>query len=312
MFMKLSLIAFAIIHASSGQTLLTPMSRPNRLSFWKDSGFQEMVGPLHLPTDASQKDTIEVWLKLPDTGKVTAQLINDSLEERYTLVYPPGTIADRVEYQKGDPSGVGDVRGARIDENGATRFHVYETVPKTDFSMLQGFEWPRVGDVADVVAGDALAWLFYPSAESKVRNQFRELNHCGKCHQENAPIPSTTLGDFRYESDSRGFFQPLTVLSDEVTVRNHRPRDLNADDPFVTVYCENQPVKALTNASGARWYECAKNIAPVGKLDIVAALKAKDTHAQALCQARRYFFEHMDDSARAAFGAAFRECQISE
>ena len=281
---------------------------PNQVDYWKNEGFEKMEGPLRLPTDGSETDIIQVWLKLPENAKLTAQRINDSQEDRYTLIYPPGTIADRIEFEIGS-GGVDDVRGSRIDVDGSPLFHVYETAPGTDQSWLEGYEWRRSDDVADVIAGEALIKLLYPHASQGVKNHFRQLNHCGACHEPNAPSPLTTASPFRFESDTQGFFQPITVLQNEMTVRDHRSRDINADDPFITVWCGNQPTKAVVSGMD-RWYSCPNEQAPVGKLDIVAALAAKDAHALQICESRAYLFRHMDDNAQAAFAPAFEECKI--
>ncbi|MFL5815706.1 MAG: hypothetical protein ACJ763_19205 [Bdellovibrionia bacterium] len=279
---------------------------PNQRDYWKNSGFVEMVAPLRLPSNRQGTDIIQVWLKLPENRKITAYRINDSREDRYTLVYPPGTIADRVEFDS-PIYGVGDVRGARIDENGSAVFHVFEPAPGVDYHQLAGYEWARKDDVADVAAGEALVALFYPRANEAIRNQFRQSNHCGACHQQNAPAPVSTAAPFRYMSDVQGFFQPIAVLQDTMTVRNHRAADLNANDRFITVYCGNQPTRAKWN-DWAIWYECPQGQVPVGKLDMASALQAKDPHAIQVCEARAYLYRHMDEKARAAFAPAFAEC----
>jgi hypothetical protein len=92
-------------------------------------------------------------------------------------------------------------------------------------------------------------------------------------------------------------------------VRDHRIRDLNADDPYVTVWCGNEPVHA-TVSGAARWYVCPGGQAPLGKLDLAAALRARDPHALQLCASRSYLYRHMDERAREAFAQAFQECGI--
>src|SRR5437868_6597366 len=83
-------------------------------------------------------------------------------------------------------------------------------------------------------------------------------NHCGGCHLINAPAPSVTQTRPSFSSDSHGFFQPMTVLDDSMVIRSHRRWDLNADDPFVTVLCGAQPVRATTNGD-SRGYSCPDN-----------------------------------------------------
>lgn len=284
------------------------LSLPNDQSYWQKAGYAKMVGPLHLPTNAEQTDVIQVWLKLPEGAKVSAQRIFDSRESRFTLVYPAGTIASRVEFQS-DGASVGDVRGARIDQDGKTIFHVYEPSPLASPGEIVGYEWPRQDDAADAAAGQRLAHLYFPRGDEPRLPGFLKHNRCLGCHQENAPSPAVITSPLQYQSDSRGFLQTPSVLSDEITVRNHREWDLNADDRFVTVTCSGQPVKAVTRA-GMRGYACPNGVAPMGRLDVAAALAAGEQHAKDLCASRRYLFDHMDDGARAAFAPAFTECGI--
>lgn len=302
-----SILSLAIFAKSAWAAPVGPVLRmPNDRDYWKNNGFVEMVAPLRLPSNRQGTDIIQVWLKLPEIGRITAFRVNDSQEDRYTLVFPPGTVADRVEFDS-PIFGVGDVRGARIDANGNSIFHVFERAPSFDYHQLVGYEWQRKDDLADVAAGEALVALFYPNANEAIRNQFRQLNHCGACHLQNAPAPVSFASPFRYMSDAEGFFQPISVLQTEMTVRNHRPADLNSNDRFITVYCGTQPIRAKWN-EWAIWYECPQGQVPVGKLNMAAALQARDPHALQVCQSRAYLFKHMDEKARAAFAPAFAEC----
>jgi hypothetical protein len=237
-----------------GQFLSTPFDAPGPLiylpndpSYWKTSGYQNIIAPLRLPTDTSETDMIRVWLKVPDEGRISALRI---ASDRYTLVYPPGTIADRVELDASMP-GVDDVRGATLDADGRSIFHVFEKTPGSDGKWLSGYEWRRDDDHADRFAGEALANLYFPQGPESARRDFLRHNQCSNCHQANAPTPATTAPPYRFQSDTQGFFQPLSTLQSEVEVRNHRPRDLNAEDPFVTVRCGNPSMRSNTARSAA-------------------------------------------------------------
>src|SRR5262249_47634760 len=89
---------------------------------WIDRGYAEMVAPLRLPSRLDDSSAIEIWLKLPDQGKITVKHLPD--QKRDTLVYPPGTIADRLELLEAGKR-VADVRGTELFEGGREAFHVY-------------------------------------------------------------------------------------------------------------------------------------------------------------------------------------------
>lgn len=278
---------------------------PNDLNYWKNSGFHEMVPLLKLPSDRTGSDLIRVWVKLPENGKLTVKWIGE--QNRYSLEYPAGTIADRVESFRQD---ISDVRGASIDSNGNTVFHVYETAPNLDPNYIYGYEWQRVDDNADQMMAEQLIHLYYPNGDFNGGQdiaEFRDHNHCLQCHAVNQPTPLTDSHLLGYESDERGFFQPLAVLQDSMTVRYHRPWDLNADDHFVSVWCGAQRIQALIQGD-SRWYECPDHEAPTGKLDLQKALSQKDPHALGLCESRKYLYEHMDDKAQSVYRQAFEEC----
>ncbi len=292
---------------------------PNRVSYWQQSGFVEMVPPVRLPTDKSIHEFIMVWLRIPAGKKVSVQWLAD--EKRYTLKFPPGTVADRIdggEHAKQamfTVDGIADVRGARIDADGRTWWHVYEPVPGESSKWLRGFSWLRAGPVGDSLAGDSLVALYYPGAPPRAKTEmatFRRLNQCTACHQKNRPIPTTATGNGRAkpETDADGFYQPITVLSDTMTLVNIRPWDLNADDPYITVRCGKDKAELTTKGGFYRRYICADHVVPVGTLDMAAALEHKDPHALEVCAARKYLYEHMTAEDRKLFAPAFAECSI--
>ncbi|MGH8283847.1 MAG: hypothetical protein ACRESE_08390, partial [Gammaproteobacteria bacterium] len=180
---------------------------------------------------------------------------------------------------------------------------------------LSGYSWLRTGPADDNLAADSLLKLYYPGASAKAKQEmamFRRLNQCGACHQANRPVPTTTAssGLALSETDAHGFFQPITVLTDSMTVVNDRPWDLNADDPYITVWCGNDKAELTTKGDSYRRYTCPGNSAPVGKLDMAAALKHKDRHALKVCAARKYLYQHMDQKGREPFASGFAECGI--
>src|SRR5487761_204567 len=181
------------VHALGAQDIqLHPVQIPNNPEYWHDAGFVDMVGPMRLPTDKSTGDHIAVWVRIPKDGKITVQWLSD--QKRYTLKFPPGTVADRVESAKDEQEammtvhGIEDVRGARIGEDGRIWFHDYEPVPGEPVKWLKGYEWLRSDPVGDNQAADSLIGLFYPGAPAKAKQEmaeFRRLNQCGVCHLVN-------------------------------------------------------------------------------------------------------------------------------
>ena len=130
-----------------------------------------------LPTNKRNDNAIRVWLRIPDGRKITLRRLDD---QRSTLAFPPGTVADRVETMKGEQkamvliNGIEDVRGATIDQDGGTFFHVYEPVPDGPPDRLRGYEWPRSDNAADDRA-DSLVALFYPSAGEAAQAEARAV-----------------------------------------------------------------------------------------------------------------------------------------
>lgn len=319
------LVGFGVPALGAPDIKIHPVQLPDDLNYWPDAGFVDMVGPTRLPTEKSIQDHIAVWVRLPEKGVIKVTWLPD--QKRYTLLFPPGTVADRVESMKNAKqamltiNGIQDVRGARIGADGQTWFHDYEPVPGTPGKWLKGFEWLRSGGpVGDDLAADSLIKLFYPGAPAKAKveiAQYRRLNQCGACHVVNRPAPTSTEATSSDNprprlllsmTDADGFYQPITVMTDTMVVRNHRPWGLNADDPYITVMCGDQRIAAITN-DGARYYVCADGKVPTGTLDMASALQHKDPHAFKVCKARNYLYEHMDAEGKKIYKKYYVECK---
>jgi hypothetical protein len=306
-----------LLAAQAAGAPMRPVQIPNDVSYWEKSGFVEMVPPIRLPTDKVNDNAIQVWVKLPARGTITGTWLEP--QHRFSLKFPAGTIADRVEIYKHEAKAmlvvrdIEDVRGARIDSDGQSIFHVYEPIPGGDERWLKGYEWRRTDNEGDRIAGESLITLYYPGTPDKAGAEmqlFQRLNQCGACHHPDRPVPMVASKPLMPATDSHGFYQPLTVLDDSMTVRTHRKWDLNADDPFVSVWCGSQRVSAITMGD-SRGYMCPDGAVAVGRLDLRAALAAKDGHALQVCKARRYLFDHMDGQARAAYRLSFEGCSIN-
>ncbi|MGH8273437.1 MAG: hypothetical protein ACRES9_04140 [Gammaproteobacteria bacterium] len=299
---------------------------PNRIGYWAQHGFVDMVPPVRLPTDKTTNEKIMVWLRIPAGKKITVQWLAD--QKRYTLKFPPGTVTDRIDSGENQKqamfvvNGIADVRGARIDADGRTWWHVYEPVPGESSKWLRGYAWLRIGPKGDNRAADSLIKLYYPGAPAKAKQEmavFRRLNQCSACHRINRPVPTKTLplkflGHVIFvatpETDGDGFFQPITVLTDTMTLVNSRAWDLNAGDPYIMVWCGKDKAKLTTRGDSWRRYLCPDRGVPVGKLDMAAALKHKDPHALKVCVARKYLYQHMNEKGRKDFARFFAECSI--
>jgi hypothetical protein len=301
---------------------------PNRISYWQQAGFVEMVPPVRLPTDKRIHEYIRVWLRIPAGEKIAVKWLPG--QKRFTLKFPPGTVADRIdggEHAKQamfTVDGIADVRGATIAADGRTWWHVYEPVPGESSKWLHGFAWLRSGAVGDDLAADSLIRLYYPGAPAKANKEmaeFRRLNQCGACHMPDRPVPTTTTGnDLSFpttssgmsvpETDADGFYQPITVLTDSMTLVNIRPWDLNVDDRYITVWCGKVRATLTTKGSDYRRYLCPDHGVPVGRLDMATALAHGDRHALEVCAARKYLYQHMSARDRKDFVDAFAECSI--
>lgn len=306
--------------ANAQDIQLRPIEIPNDISHWPRSGFVEMVPIVQLPTNRRGDNMVRVWLRVPDGGTIGVRWLEE--QQRHVPVFPPGTVADRVETMKNEPkamlviNGIEDVRGATIDQDGRTRFHVYEPVPGGPAGVLRGYEWLRIDNQSDNRAADSLISLFYPNAPDSAQAEmrlFRRLNQCGACHQPNRPTPTTSslmlASPSHLPTDAYGFFQPLAVLESSMNVRASRPWDLNADDPFVSVWCGDERIHAVTDGD-RRGYKCSGGQPAIGRLDMVAALAKKDAHALAVCASRKYLYQHMNTQARDAYRRSFTECSI--
>jgi hypothetical protein len=288
---------------------------------WASGAFAEMVPPIRLPTSFDGEDHITVWVRIPDGSPVRAERDGD----RWTLVYPPGTVADRVEMREPvDIDGehawrVSDVRGTRLGDNGTEYFHVLRAVAR-DNPRLAGFEWTRDDPAGAHMAIDRLEDLLRKgllrdvdeSKRTPMLARLRRLNDCASCHEhDRGERSSRSEGGPHRSTDRAGFYAMLSVLGDAAPLETHRPRDTNVDDPFVEVSCGADTASLVNTRGGAR-YTCPGDRVPVARLNVAKAIEAGQPHAAAVCRSRRYLYDHMDVAARAAFAPSFTACGIRE
>lgn len=293
-------------------------------SHWQDHGFVEMVPAIRLPTSQARDDMIRVYLRLPGDRKITAHGLGE--QQRPTLVYPPGTEAARVESLRfKDPNGtwretVVDVRGTRIREPGRQHYYALRPESGAPQAPLAGWSWPAADPVAQqqascklqALARQAGGPLGRPPMRGSELDELRTLNQCGSCHTinhrrelsiEHAPMP-------RRETDSAGFFTPLSVLNDHAPMAATRPLDTNICDRLVSVRCDGQSAR-LVQEAGWTWYRCPDDRVPVGHRDTRTGLQNKDAYTQAVCASRRYLHDHMEHTARRLFAGSFQACGIT-
>jgi hypothetical protein len=295
-------------------------------SYWSREGYVLMDAPVRPPTSEDGRERIVVYLKLPAGGVVTSHAVE--AESRVSLEYPAGTVADRVEYVGSGPIDtlpqadwrVMDVRGTSFRAAGE-EFHVYRAPKDARSSALLGVAWPRGDAEAQEEATSALVGLveddriFSPrfvEGHARFTTELRFLNDCGGCHvhdraprlREDAP-PAPNRG-----ADSSGLFQVPTVLSDRAPLETYRPRNANADDPFVRFVCGASEEPAIVDKGGLGHVTCAGGEVPEGVLDLGTAIRLSDAHALRVCASRRSLFEHLDEEGKTAYRSAMAECDL--
>jgi hypothetical protein len=280
---------------------------------WVEAGFVELVPAIRPPSTPDERDRITVWIRLPGAARITSA---PSAAGGMTLAVPPETVADRVEYitptgASPDAPATGnviDVRGTRFVPGGAELFHVLR--PGTG-AGLRGFEWPRHDQGASEQATRRLidSQRALGASPAQLR-RLRRLNDCAACHRPDVPAATRVTRDLpRRPTDATGLYSLLAVMRNEAPVEVHRPRDMNADDPFISVVCPgNQPATLDRESNGARRFTCPGGAVPTARLDVTAAIAAGDPHALAVCRSRRMLYERMTEGARRAFSGAMAGC----
>lgn len=284
---------------------------------WIDRGFVEMVPPVRLPTARGGDSRIEVWMRLPRGGRIRGRWIER--QGRPTIALPEGTAIDRVEWiASRDENGklrwtIIDVRGVVIGRGGAQRFYVLRPVSGELAAPLRGWSWQRGDREAQASATRALAAFAArtsipvrePPLSGRALERVVALNECMRCHIANAPEARFDDGSLATAraTDDHGFFVPLSVLDRAVPLSDARPRDPNADDPFVEIRCD-------LRAARARRLECDGGRVPRGIRRVEAGLAARDEYTERVCASRAHLWAHMDGDARRMFTGVLRECGL--
>ena len=273
------------------------------VTFHEREGFVQMVPPIHLPSFRSDADTVEVWIRVPDGGKIEAP------DRR--LEFPPGTIADRVEVRGlGKHRQVVDIRGAKIEADGTQTFHVYRPTAPGPAGPMFGLEWKRRDAEAHKAATDRfIAKLAALPPATKMKDDQRQAflddlrgkNQCLPCHEPKREqnVRQNDFGAVNRGTDHSGFFTPSTVLWDEIPLESYGKHDLSLTDPAISVTCGDAKLEGRT---------CTNGQVPVGKWSFVRAQERNPERARQVCAARRYLAERMSPAARSRFEESLTSC----
>ena len=217
-----------------------------------------MVSPVYLPSSSAEQEQVEVWVSVP--ADATVQLGEDE-RGRWSLTFPPGTRADRVEwFGTGAARRIADIRGTRIDDDGTQTFFVYRPTAPHPTAPLFGVEWARENATAHAAATERLvarlstlppAAGMKPERRARFLDDVRAKNRCAGCHGIGRPENTHPRehGVVDRGTDNSGFFTPRAVLWDEGPVEAYGKHNGSLHDPALTVRCNGGVVDAaaLTN-----------------------------------------------------------------
>lgn len=281
-------------------------------------GFVQLVPPVHLPSSSPDRDQVEIWVKLPEGASIAL-----SLDEagRPSLEFPPGTLADRVEwFGTGDERRIVDIRGTRLRDDGSQAFYVYRPTAPSPRAPLFGLEWARDDPRAQHAATEHLAATVgelppvadMPAARREaVLDGVRVRNACAGCHglsrRENQRPREHGLVD--RGTDASGFFTPRTVLWDEVPLEAYGAHDRSWNDPAIAVRCPEPAAEPAASPDGTPPRRCPDGSIARGRLRWDAVEPAAKAHRAAVCEGRAWLAAHMTQSDRAKLTSALQPCE---
>ena len=283
---------------------------------WHARGFVEMEPPIRLPQGRARRDRTRIFVTIEGAGRIDVR--------EGELVFPPGTIADRVEYRR-DANGwsVADVRGTRFTSAGE-RFHAYRP-ERADGQRLFGAAWDRedldgrhdaIALFTDAMTHGAGFRREEPGHASEGRERsvrrFARLLDCASCHgherAEAAPNAEAELP--RRGTDASGMHAFRYVLSDRAPMETYRAIDPNAADPFVHYECGGVSVDRamLVGAAGTTSVRCASGDVPTLRYAVAEAIAAGDPRAGRVCASRLALAAWMTERARLAYADVLAPC----
>ena len=277
-------------------------------TYWRESGFIEMVPTILPATTPDGQECVTVWLRLPE-GALWQERWS-TRENRHVPVYPPGTAAERIDLVgRSGAWEAADVRGTRFLPEGEEEFHVLR--PDTSRpGQLVGFSWNRENTAAERLATRGMTHIACDDSPADIA-LLQKRNDCAHCHVPDKPGTRIEgAGDMPLRpTDGGGLYQILSVLRDDAEVNDVRGRDANVGAPYMQIRCSGGAAIVPHSDRGRIQPICPdKAEVPLGIYDLVAALHDGQDHARAVCESRRYLFDRADLSARHAFASAFAEC----
>lgn len=286
---------------------------PDGDRYWDTHGFFPLEPPIRLPLDAERRFETRVYVVLPPNARI-------GWEDNATgggMVFPSGTIADRVDWWSGL---VADVRGTEIGDRGRELFRVYRPTRAGSHDLF-GYHFVR-GDPAELMAvrngfSDAMVrgmgFLNHASGpisagrKEAIARFSRQLD-CVSCHAHDrqALAPTDTRELPRRGTDGSGFYVPESVFSNRAPLETYRPIDPNGGDPFVHYECGDG--RAVRGVRGTTAVRCSDGSIPDLALDLAAALAAGEPHAKLVCESRSFLASRFAQEARTHFQGAIAEC----
>lgn len=253
---------------------------------WRGDGWVEVVAANHLPSGEVGRDAVEVWVQLPPGERIHTETLPDG---RLGLVFPVGTVADRVEWRgTGAARRIVDVRGTRVEVDGQRTHHVYQPIARDPDAALLGVEWPA-GD-ADLAAAALDRYVAAvrprrPDPDAWERS-YRSKHGCDGCHVAGRP-DNTFSGEYglvNRGTDAQGWFTPSTVAAGAVPGEGYGAWNGDRTDPYLTPSCPEARLRPT----------CDDGAVPVWTLDLRSAIAAGDSHALAHCASLGWLRDHLD------------------
>jgi len=282
---------------------IEPGRRADGAAWWADHGFHRIGPPAHLPSSSPDHAQVEVWIRVPEDARVGLAQREDGV---WVTDWPPGTIADRVEYRgEGDARRVVDVRGTRLDEAGAPVDHLYRPQNRDPpGGTLVGYEWPAHDANAREAATDALV-------RRTGRESLRKKMDCVGCHVPLRPDNRRPKehGVVSRGTDADGWFTPTTVLRDAVPVETYGRYDPNVPDPLVSATCGAEP--AGLAGDGARWH-CPDGVVPLATRDVARGRATSDPATRALCASRAWLAARLGATKAKVFPETCKPSRMSD
>lgn len=313
------LAALAACRSDAAPPGVTDVRIDDPLEHHRREGFVELVPPIHLPSSSPDRAQVEIWVKVPEGTLIDLDLDHDpDGAGRPSLEFPPGTLADRVEWTgKGDERRIVDIRGTRLEPGGTQTFYVYRPTAPNPRAPLFGLEWAREDRQAQQAATERLATKvgehppvagMAPPRRKAVLDGVRARNGCAGCHGLSRPENEQPRehGLVDRGTDRSGFYTPQTVLWDEAPLEAYGAHDRSWHDPGIEVRCGGEPVTIPENEAPRR---CADDSIARGRLRWDVAEPAAKAHRAEVCEGRRWLAAHMSQEDRAKLVEALQPCE---